>query len=88
MKENPKAMISIAPTDPTEKKEWASQMARIQYAMWIDDDTINFCCHCKKKYESVDDFISRHPRRGYEGDFMIDDKCWESYVKQNEGRKK
>jgi len=84
MTEDVEALISVAPTDPEKKKEWATHMARIQYAMWVDDDSINFCCHCKKKYTSVDNWMSRHPKRGYDDDFFVDSECWDEYVKRHE----
>ena len=79
----PEALISVAPTDPEKHKIWAKHMARIQYALYVDDDEINFCCHCKKKYKSVDDWMSRNPKRGYKKDFFVDNECWEDYCKVN-----
>ncbi len=72
--------ISKAPEDLEEHKLWAKQMARIQYAMWIDGKSK--CEQCGHVYTSVDDFIERNPKRGYGKDFFVDNKCWKVYMKR------
>lgn len=74
-------MIGVfsVPEDPAEKEAWAERMARIQYAMWVDDGAT--CGVCGKAYASVDDFLERNPRVGPLGtrdgmpDF-VDDDCY------------
>jgi len=79
-----KVVVSKAPDDPKEKKEWANQMLRIQVAMWVDGKSK--CQYCNKIYKSVDDWIKRRPKKGY-GDTMedsfVDEKCWEKYLKKH-----
>ena len=81
-----KVLISLAPNDPKEKREWANSMKRIQIAMWVDDGAS--CSQCKYKYESVDDFLARNPRCGngfgkygkiYLRDWFVCYACWEKY---------
>jgi hypothetical protein len=70
-------LVSKAPTNKKKKKEWASAMARVQYAMWIDGGAK--CAHCLKPYSSVDDFLARGPRAGNPKVFdemFVDDACW------------
>jgi len=68
--------ISKAPDDPEEKKKWANQLMRLQLAFYVDDGAT--CSHCKHKYESVDDFIAKSPKKGYDKDFVCS-SCWEEY---------
>lgn len=72
-------MISEAPTDPEEKKEWSYRMLRIQVAMWVDDGAK--CAVCKIPYKNVDDWIERDPiNGGKEWDEMFVDKtCWPKF---------
>ena len=77
MKEH-KVMISKAPDNPTEKKDWTNQMMRIQLAMYVDDGAT--CAQCGHTYNSVDDFMRCNPKRGYgEGMIFVCNGCWEEY---------
>lgn len=83
-------LISKAPDDPEEKKDWVKHMARIQYAMWVDEGAK--CAYCGCVYKNVDDFIEHNPRAGYrnKGDKMVFvcNKCWDKYEKTiNQNRK-
>lgn len=50
-------LVSQAPDDPAEKEAWARQMARVQYAMWVDSGAS--CRICGQPYRNADDFIER-----------------------------
>lgn len=80
-------LISKAPEDPEEKKEWIKHMSRIQFAMWVDEGVE--CDHCRYKYKDVDDMLSHNTREGYrnKGDGMVFvcDKCWPDYELKNKG---
>ncbi len=80
-------MVSKAPNDPEEKKEWAHHMTRIQIAFWVDDGAT--CSHCKHQYSSVDDFQERNPRggRGWGSHDRFDDwfVCSGCFSAYNEG---
>jgi hypothetical protein len=76
-------LMSKAPDNPAEKKEWAHHVMRLQIAMWLPAH----CAVCKREYESVDDFLARNPRagRGWDreptdwDDAFVDDACFGSY---------
>ncbi len=77
------AIIFKAPDDPAEKEGWARQMARVQFAMWVDDGAV--CAVCLRPYASTDDFIDRAPRagNGFGKDWansFVDDACWPMYT--------
>lgn len=75
-------MISKAPEDPEEKKEWANQMMRIQVAMWISGNAT--CSHCGYVYKSVDDFLRCNPHRGYGKKFnFVCSGCFKEYKEKN-----
>lgn len=84
---------SRAPEDPAERLSWAQQMARIQYAMWLDDGAK--CAACGNPYASVDDFIARNllAGLGWPGvgrvatpqfdELFVDDACADAYTAQH-----
>lgn len=79
-KESVGVFISKAPEDPEDHKKWAKQMVRVQIAMWVDGKSK--CEVCGHIYESVDDFLTRNPRRGNgENMTFVDDTCWLEYHK-------
>lgn len=69
------------PDDPTERKEFARSMIRVQVAMWLPAS----CLQCGREYASVDDWLARNPRGGNDkeqpcGGF-VDDACWPAFAK-------
>lgn len=75
-----KIMITKAPDDPEQKKEWVAGLVRLQIAMWVDDGAA--CIVCKEQFKSVDDFIARDVRATGKDwpDMFCDDACWEKYA--------
>ena len=68
-------LVSKAPEEPNRKETWAKQMARIQYAILVDEGAR--CEMCGHIYESVDDFIARNPRAASVDPLKFAcDKCW------------
>lgn len=80
MEKTTTVLVFEAPKDPVEKKEWAHALARLQIAMWVDDDAR--CLHCGQPYASVDNFIDRNPRATGRPwpDMFVDDDCWEAWT--------
>jgi len=81
-------LVSVAPKDPEERKKWAKAMTRLQIALWVYDGGAK-CAYCGHKYESVDDFLERRPRKGYGktwDDMFVCDKCWDAYAKKHNKR--
>jgi len=68
-------LVSKAPEEPDRKETWAKQMARIQYAIWVDEGAR--CEMCGHIYESVDDFIAHDPRVAHVDPLKFACyKCW------------
>lgn len=83
--EEVRILVSERPSDPEEAKKWASQMVRIQFAMWVDDGAK--CAHCGHTYTSTDDMIDRNPRSGFSTEWedrFVDEACWEAYRSAHE----
>lgn len=55
--------ISKAPTDPKDREVWSTNMVNLQIMMWISNGAT--CLECKHKYESINDFRDRSPKRGH-----------------------
>ena len=73
-------LLSKAPDDPREHREWAERMTRIQLAMYVDGKAT--CEQCGYTYTSVDDMIRCDPKRGYgKPDKMtfVCSSCWKKY---------
>lgn len=82
---DPGIYVFESPKDRNEKEAWAKQMARVQYAMWVNDKAK--CAECGQPYASVDDFIARNPKVGWGkfkdwDDTFVDQECWDDYVKR------
>lgn len=77
-------LISRAPEDPNEKDQWVKQMARLQFAMFVDDNAR--CVECGRFYLSTDDMIDRNPRytgaEAFENKF-VDEACFESFLSKH-----
>jgi hypothetical protein len=77
-------LASMRPEDANEAVDWAREMIRMQIAVWVFDKRGTRCAHCKKPYDSVDDFLARRPKKGF-GDgwhnFFVDAACWDEYSK-------
>ncbi len=74
--------ISKAPDNPQEKKQWVSDMARIQLQMYVDEGAI--CEQCNYTYKNVDDIIRCDPKYGRDKtDKMtyVCSPCWKEYSK-------
>jgi len=85
VKEPVSVLISKAPDDPDEKKEWAHGLMRLQIAMWLPAS----CEECGKPYESVDDFLARNPRAASDGEIsFVDDACWPEFSRKPAARRK
>ena len=78
-KHNAEILIHRAPTDPKEHKKWAKRMTRVVIAMQYVGQK---CAHCGHVYSSVDDFMERKPKQGYDEDWCVCSKCWLSYLKK------
>jgi len=77
-----KIAVSKAPDNPKEKKQWVSDMARIQFQMYVDDGAT--CEQCGYTYKNVDDMMRCDPKRGKgQPDKMtfVCSICWEEYSK-------
>lgn len=74
--------ISKAPDNIQEKKQWVSDMARIQLQMYVNDNAT--CEQCEYTYKNVDDIIRCDPKRGTtktDNITFVCSTCWEEYSK-------